>query len=631
MKKLFILLAFITSTAFGATSAIQTPVIGQSILNLTGINELTGYNPDFELGNTSYWTASSGDTFTTVTGGANLLFGTTSGAYTASASGKFLVSQSAPVPTGLQGGACYLGLYYKYAGATGDYSVSVDNATDTLASAVSLPTATTARYVEINYPCGSTNNRLKITSNVASPSTIYIDNAYMGSPKNVGTVAQAQLVGGAVVTGCSTYWLGTSTAGYATMGTQTGCSYATFGLAQAPATNVPGIKFASLPPGEYMIQYEGRVGATTSGKTSWFQFTDGTTNAKESSAFLNAGSSVYAATLNQSFSYSAPQTNVTWQVYAKSEAASSGGLLEGTNTTPGTFKLWYFPSSTQQAVKIDQTPASWSGYHGNASGSQLWQVTSTGTPIDFPGNASITLTQVTNRNFGTVTSQGGATTQPGLVLSFPKIGYYNICAVVNAYGNALGVVTKYQLSDGTNAFAFGSQANNYNTAVTVCGAYNATDTSSKTIRLQGSTLQAGTAYIQSYGSGIPGVMWTITALDQGMAVPVLQGSVTSNTSGQERIERATIANNGTCSVSSQSGSWISSVSHPATGQCTLNFASGAFSSAPTCIISTDVTGTAYFAALNTVPTISGVTGRTFNNAFSSVDNAFYIICQGPKN
>lgn len=626
MKKLFILLSLTAITAWGS-SAIQAPVVGSSLLNLTGINELTGYNPDFELGTTQYWTASSGDTLAVETG-SSVLFGTTSGAYTASASGKFLVSQSAPVPLGLQGGACYLGLYYKYSGNTGDYSVSVDNATDILASAVSLPKATTPRYVEINYPCGSTNNRLKITSNVASPSTIYIDNAYMGSPKNVGTSAQAVLVGGVTVTGCSSYWSTASTS-LASFGTQTSCSFSTFGLAQnlqAGPNYLPKFSFASLPPGDYMIQYEGQVGVT-GGATAGFQFTDGTNTARELSIVSASGQS-YVSGIKQTITYTTAQSNVTFELKGKTSNASFVALVLGQTSNQGVFTLWYFPSSAQQAVKIDQVPASWSGYHNGWTGNSTTCHSGASTYADVSACTGITLNQLTNRNFGTVTTAAGSL--PGIVITPSKTGMYQICASGSLY-NSTSLTASVRMVDGSGTIINPGASvylAAYSAMPSICGIYNATAATATTIKLQLAASPGSAAFWVGQATG-SGLNWTVTALDQGMAAPMLQGNVTSNTAGQEKIERAIIVNSSAGqSITSQSGSWILANGCTGTGLCNYTMSTNTFSGTPSCTCSGDV-GTSIICT-SWASSSTSLQIRTRSSA-ADVNSSASIICMGPKN
>ena len=553
-----------------------------------GINLLQSYNYNFEKGTTS-WTSSSGDTYTTVTSGSGLLFDTKSAAYTASASGKTLVSTSVAVPNGLANGNCYAEIYYKYAGTAGDYSLQVDDGSgNLLASAIQLPQATSSQLVTLNYPCGTGNNRLQIKSNVASPSTIYIDNAYVGSPKNIGSVAQAYLVGTLSVSGCSSSWT-TSGTSLAAFSTQSGCVYTATGALLAPTTNIPGFKVSSLAPGDYAVEYEGKVmalsGAGTSA-TAYYRFSDGTNLSREiSSAEGDSGSSAInsgSPGIKQTISYTTAQSNITLQVQGY---ANSGGTaaIYGTSGQPGVFRLWYFPSSSQQAVRADAVPASWSGYQTVASG---WN-TSSSTFADPSAGTTIALTQTTNRNFGTVTS--AASSLPGIAMNLPKLGMYEVCAAVTVEATSGGTSGSVRLVDGSGTIINPGQSIYFDAAasarnITACGQYNATSLAT-TFKVQLATNASNVNIYQlSSISGTAAIQWTVKALDSPMPAPYLVGSLTSSSSGVTRIESAIIHNNGsTCSATSQAGgNWISGGSRPQGGQCQVNFNAGIFSAAPIC-------------------------------------------------
>ena len=635
-----------SQTGGGATTFnFQTPF--SQVTNTTGTTSLieTGsYNivPDGSFEATAvatYWTKTGSDTLTLTTSGANLIFGTGTGTYTAAASGNTLSSSTVAVPKGLQGQSCYAEIYYLYAGTTGDYSFQIDDgAGNLLASAVSLPQATTPRLATINYPCGTGNNRLQIKSNVASPSAIYLDNAYMGGTKNVGTAQQAILVGGAVVTGCSVGWAQTGTSFTTTWTTTpTGCTPALFGAAQS-AGNQAGIKFASLPPGDYMIQYEGTIYQNIGNKNSYFQFTDGTNTSREIST-LSTTANIQVPGINHSFSYTAAQSNVTWQIQAKTDSGGSAQVF-GTTANPGTFKLWYFPSSAQQAVKVDQTPASYSGVLSQAGGG--WTNNSAYSTFgDYTvATTSTTLTNIQSRN---ITCVAESTKLPAITCTLPKTGLYQICANPSIYSNVANASTYTRLVDGSatiinSGTSWANPVNNQASPV-LCGNYNATSVSSGiTFKLQGSNGSSATQTI--IGTTGSSINWTVVALDQGMAVPFLQGNVTSNTSGQERVERLTFAGNAAmtascttnpCTIVSQSGSWVTSVARTATGQVTVNVAAGIFSAVPTCTSYGDpIINTTGCALKYSTSTTTALNFTEYNFSGTASDGGCNIICMGPR-
>lgn len=107
-------------------------------------------------------------------------------------------------------------------------------------------------------------------------------------------------------------------------------------------------------------------------------------------------------------------------------------------------------------------------------------------------------------------------------------------------------------------------------------------------------------------------------------------NVSSISTGGEHIERATVSNNGTCTISagSQSGSWVSSLSHPGTGQCTLNFIAGEFSAAPSCTCTSSPTVTRICGI--TASSSSAITVETDSTGSAGTDVNFMIICMGPR-
>ena len=114
-----------------------------------------------------------------------------------------------------------------------------------------------------------------------------------------------------------------------------------------------------------------------------------------------------------------------------------------------------------------------------------------------------------------------------------------------------------------------------------------------------------------------------------LSSPTGTSGILSYGTGVEVLHRAIIAS-GCASVTSQDGSWITSVSKPGAGKCEVTITTGTFSAVPTCTCST-YTGNSYCAF--------GVTGATTQTFFSmlsdddggnEVDNVFTVICTGPQ-
>jgi hypothetical protein len=102
------------------------------------------------------------------------------------------------------------------------------------------------------------------------------------------------------------------------------------------------------------------------------------------------------------------------------------------------------------------------------------------------------------------------------------------------------------------------------------------------------------------------------------------GNVVSQGTNQ-RIERATFTNTGSCAVASQSGTWVSNLTDPGDGKCGMTIAG--FASTPTCVCS-QKDATSYVcqveASSSTTLTISTNVGST--GAYA--DRPFNLICMG---
>lgn len=211
------------------------------------------------------------------------------------------------------------------------------------------------KWYPVNYPGPSSGSiGVSLFTTGSTTGTVVVDNSYVGKARNIGSVAQAVLVGTVKVTGCSSFWSTTSTT-YVVPASQTSCVYTTTGSLLAPLTNVGGFRVPSLGAGDYRIEYEGTL-ATALGFASWLQFSDGTNTAREESAFSVGSGGQNVPGISQTISYSSPQSNVNFSLMAKTQ---SGGTVSigNSNQTPGVFRLWYFPSQAQQAVQMN-TPSS---------------------------------------------------------------------------------------------------------------------------------------------------------------------------------------------------------------------------------------------------------------------------------
>lgn len=86
-----------------------------------------------------------------------------------------------------------------------------------------------------------------------------------------------------------------------------------------------------------------------------------------------------------------------------------------------------------------------------------------------------------------------------------------------------------------------------------------------------------------------------------------------------------------CTIVSQSGSWVSSVTRSGAGTYQVNFSAGTFSSAPTCTCtSTGVGGNDFCSGRNAIPTTSSWSLNTLTPTPEGNDEVVMVTCIGPK-
>lgn len=95
--------------------------------------------------------------------------------------------------------------------------------------------------------------------------------------------------------------------------------------------------------------------------------------------------------------------------------------------------------------------------------------------------------------------------------------------------------------------------------------------------------------------------------------------------------QAYIVNSGSCAVSTQRGTWITSVSDPGTGQCGMVWSSATWPAAPWCYTTANANGALGCPFLG-VTTTTGATTlcQTPAGGGTSADSPFWIECKGPR-
>lgn len=598
-------LILFSTLAFGAISNPDRAIVER------GYNVLK--NSSFESAK-SGWTASGGS-FTISNTAANVFEGVSSATWDSNGAAQTLTGTLASV-NGLAGTNGELTCYVKVPSGTATHTMGIWDGS-TLSQTQTLVNTSTnyiANTINFVYP-SSGSVTVRFTSVLADEVSISIDKCYMGPATNLSQVSQAKLIDAVTVTGCAGGWSTTSTS-YATFGTQTGCTYTSAkGLCTTPATNIPGVKCSSLPPGDYRLEYEGAIEQGTTAKSAYFKFYDGTNSAREDSAFYNNGTGGYNIIgISQSISYTTASSNLTLEVRGKTDASGTTKIY-GTTAVPGVFKIWYFPSQTQLAVQPSQQNYDWTAYTPTIS-SGFGSVTNVSFLHKRDGSM---LTVKGTFTTGTVSTGLGTFTLPnGLTIDTAKM---TLAANTSNSGPKVGELVQ-STANGT-ATALVASTSTSTSLIYLGGIYTS---STALVPVANATTSLGSSAVTSVTFTVPISGWI-----QTNANPAIVGQISSNTLGQERIERATIAGNASvATITSQSGSWLSFTSRGGTGDYVWTMSG--FSAVPTCTCTSVGAsgGSPRFCTIRTLTQTSLGTLQT-NSAGSATDSdSATIVCMGPK-
>ena len=605
MKKILSILALLVSPmAMGAVSESD-----RALITPRNIME----NPGFER-STTKWTASGG-TFATTTTAANVGTGTAAGAWDSSAAAQTLTSSAVTIPAGMFGSNASMSCRIQTPSGTATHNIIAFDGTTELTS-TAVPSSTSYTVVTTNFVMPSSGTiAVRLKSVNANEPNINIDDCIIGLAENIGS-SQIDVP------------MVSYTPTFTGLGTPTGISCqhgrrSDHAIIRCTATS-------------------GTITATSVTVTLPTGLTVDTNKVSASNTIVGT------------LIFNASGANGTSTIYAVGGASTLGfGLQNATNNTGvsatnGT--VWASTSlfsfyadvpitqyNEQTSYRADTYALSWSGYHTTASATwsrtntAYGDPTNTGTPV---------LTERTNRNFGTVVTN--ASNLPGITFTPPRSGRYYVCGSPNMRtSGAANLAAGFRLWDGTTTITEGQismELNGLVSQIALCGIYNAASGSSVDITLQ-SKVSANSVVIDGSNSS-SSIEWSIFALDQGFPAPVLVGSVTSNSSVGERLERISFggATEGTnvctstpCTIYRQSGSWVTSVTRNSTGIYTVNVAAGIFSSAPTCTMSVGGVVSDAFGFVAAASTTSSVVVKTASNgSFTATDGSVTLTCMGPK-
>jgi hypothetical protein len=588
-------------------------------------------NPDWNSVSTG-WTASGGTYARTTTSGQKA-FGAGGGSWDSSSASQTLTSGSVTITAGEGFVSANIAGYCKFKAASGTatHKIQIHDGTNVLAE--QSITSSTSQFITSGVTVGAATSgtfALRIISVASDEPTLYVDDCYLGLAEGttIQNVSQAQFFGSIVYAGqASCQWTRTSSATWADYSADTDCAAPTVaGNASAPATKVPSIVIPSLPPGHYVFEVGGVMNAQSASSACSWRITDGTNSTSPVGNYSGTAPG-HTPVISGALTYTSAQSNVTFTVQGTGSTSSVACSIDADQTTRSfSVRIYRFPATAEMAYRPDQTPASWSGYHDTTCS---WARTNTafGDPTADASCALSTSGRAAATNLSCTTT---GSVLPGLSCTLPKIGKYRVCASFAPYGSSGSEAYTVQLVDGSGNALDMAPFNHTATLrmpMRLCGLSSVSSVGSASIwKLQSRASGTASITIEPY-FGSNAVEWTVEQADAQAAAPLLVGSVTSNSSGLEKVERAYITGGVSPAVTYKSSDWITFSSRGATG--TYTFAISGFSGIPSCTCSA-VFGAANTCSFQTVSQTAISTNTYRMSTAADTDMNLNIICMGPR-
>jgi len=442
---------------------------------------------------------------------------------------------------------------------------------------------------------------------------VYVDAVSLSTKSNVSEIAQARLFGTASHASATNCTWTTTSATFASYSADSDCAVASAtGEASAPSTKIPAIKFASMPAGDYLIIAEGNfrdnVGGTQTAIMNW-ELHDGTSGAGRANAETatsTTGMEYRANSMSATFSYSSGQTDITFEIRARTNNASQAAILSNETDLLGplNFKVYYYPPKSKIYSEVASSP-----FQG--------EITDTLCVSDLGLTADGSWNNLTNdsdcASFANTIGSGfsvvggnnyGAT-------GFLKAGKYEVCIDVQhkqenltAGDNALqhfrgAVCSGSALCSTTTDTYFGAVTSNFENPahfkyddISVCGNIEAPSSGTYTINLQEKTASIGGTPDQNKleaSTDVPAMRFRIKAIEAYVIGSFKEyARMTGTVSPKRAISK--LACDASSSITNQSGAWVSTIGNRASAACAVTLITGYFSATPTCTLTGNTSG-----------------------------------------
>lgn len=631
MKKVLMILGgvFFVVTAV----ALTTPPSSKEGAYLRHQNKII--NPGAENG-TSNVTVSAGTlTATTLTGEFGV--GKRSFKWCPAASGNTLSFSGYAVETGLKGQNGEASMLAQTSGT--NFALRVFDGSNVLGSTSTLTPQSTFQTWTDNFIFPSSGT-VTVNAIAGNPTNcIFLDDAYLGRPSNIGTVEQAQFVGSAyfaATTNCE--WTRTNTA-LGAFGTDADCPAPTIdkqviGSWQTTDADLPRITINNLLPGLYKVTVTG----TAYGAGDWtMAVNDGTNTRGYASGSGNGANSFNPANTSTSWFEYTSAGNRSFEIYGSS---SSGAvtLSNAANNDRITFVVERYPLQSQMVVAASQADFGWTAttLTVGATTTAPGKGTTVNDSMLFRRNKENLEMIVTYYQNGAGTAGSGAylfKLPNGLQADTTKLKVPSTLPSATAIGIGGSVVGSGKIgttSAGDANYAFTGDVILYDAdeiyMTTVAG--SALSRQFPFSSSAATNFGSNPLYLTFFAS-IPILGW-----QENQRAPALINSVVSRYEGSTSFESADVTCSSSSTINNNPGSWISSIGNISSGQCAITIANGVFSGAPDCVMTPQSSTAITDAVIYRTNFISSTSGTVAAYNVTAAANATTfrvdVLCKGPK-
>jgi hypothetical protein len=569
-------------------------------------------NPGFESGKAA-WTVSGG---TYSNDNTNVHEGSQSAQVSVSSGTACIQQDVTPI---VQTGSQNLEYSAWVKTAATDVQICARQSGSTVGNCTYVPGTNTWVQGVVNYP-GPVSGSVGVSvCNTSSNTELFnVDSSYVGTARNLSQVSQSLLLGGVVISGCTTNPNNTATSVYTSL-TGSGCTFVPFGQVVVSGTQTVSLKLPSGAPGEYRLELEGNFGNSINTDYTVFQATDGTNISREVDAIAGTGSAG-SNSMAQTIPEIGALTNTVFEYKAKSQTGSAV-VIAGTTagfSVSSVLRLYYSPSQSQVSASISQTDFGWTPYVPTITGAG----TVTGVSFFYERKGE---DLVVSGGFTSGTASGSVfsiSLPSGLTIDSTKFAQNN---TTSNPGNQVGFFSGF--GGGGSGSITTATATNAALVYAGEGWQNVSAVNALTPVNGNQILDNNNYYGVSFS--VPIVGWI------GTTAPILVNGVSSTSLGNLHLEYATVIS--TCTTSTctlaTSTPGISSITRSGTGTYTANFLASTFNSTPSCTVASLQVG-----AHNSFASLNGA-GSTSAQAFeilyyasgptaTTLDDGFSIICTG---